>query len=305
MSQSHPYAPFLLELPQRIPGWEHFIGSWVIPGDPTILIDVGPSFSSESLIDQLRQKGISRVDYVWLTHIHIDHAGGLGTFLKAFPMARAVVPAKGLPHLADPTKLWEGSLATLKEKATAYGPIDPAPLEQLLPHDTFALDGLTILDTPGHAPFHLSFSYGNCLFCGEAAGVFIPLEEGLYLRPPTPPRFFFEQTLGSVDKLLALPDQPIYFGHAGRHQSSREIIGHYRNQLHLWRELITEVMQSNPDDPARTAWEILLKKDPLLVHFPKLAPIAQDRERFFMGNSIAGFLGYLKTQLQQDGGKTV
>jgi glyoxylase-like metal-dependent hydrolase (beta-lactamase superfamily II) len=287
-------TPFLIELPQRIPGWEHFVGSWVIQGGPTIVVDVGPGYSADSLIAQLHQKGISRVDYVWLTHIHIDHAGGLSPFLKAFPMAKAVVPGKGLAHLADPTKLWEGSLATLKEKAVAYGPIDPSPTEQLIPHQTFSLEGLTILDTPGHAPFHLSFSYRNRLFCGEAAGVFIPLEDGYHLRPPTPPRFFFEQTVGSVDQLLALPDQPIYFGHAGCHAHSREIIRNYRNQLHLWKALIAEVLQSDPGASGEKILEVLLQKDPVLANFPKLAPLAQERERFFMRNSIAGFLGYLK-----------
>ncbi|HMK65986.1 MAG TPA: MBL fold metallo-hydrolase, partial [Thermodesulfobacteriota bacterium] len=197
--------PFLIELPQRIPGWDHFIGSWIIPGDPTVVVDVGPSCSVEALISQLHNRGIQRVDYVWVTHIHIDHAGGLGPFLQAFPMAKAVVPSKGLNHLKDPTKLWEGSLATLKEKAEAYGPIGPSPASQLIPHDGFDLEGLTILDTPGHAPFHLSFSYQGSLFSGEAAGVFIPLGEGYHLRPPTPPRFFFEQTVDSVDKLLDLP----------------------------------------------------------------------------------------------------
>jgi glyoxylase-like metal-dependent hydrolase (beta-lactamase superfamily II) len=288
--------PFLIELPQRIPGWEHFVGSWVIPEDPTIVVDVGPSCSANSLIAQLHQRGINRVDYVWLTHIHIDHAGGLSPFLKAFPMARAVVPGKGLPHLVDPTKLWEGSLGTLKEKAEAYGPIDPSPAEQLIPHDSFTLEDLTILDTPGHAPFHLSFSYRGALFCGEAAGVFIPLAEGVHLRPPTPPRFFFEQTVGSVDKLMALPDQPVYFGHAGRHPSSREIIKKYRAQLHLWKDLITEVLKSNPEVTQEKVLEVLLQKDPTLANFPKLAPATQERERYFMGNSIAGYLGYLKSQ---------
>jgi glyoxylase-like metal-dependent hydrolase (beta-lactamase superfamily II) len=289
-------TPFFIELPQRIPGWDHFIISWVIQGDPTIVVDVGPGCSVEALISQLHDRGITRVDYIWETHIHIDHAGGLGPFLQAFPMAKAIVPSKGLNHLKDPTKLWEGSLATLKEKAEAYGPIGPSPASQLISHDAFALEGLTILDTPGHAPFHLSFSYQGALFSGEAAGVYIPLGEGYHLRPPTPPRFFFEQTIGSVDKLLELPDQPIYFGHAGTHPSSREIIRNYRNQLHIWKDVISEILQSDPEASQKKILEILLQKDPTLANFPKLSSLAQERERYFMGNSIAGYLGYLKSQ---------
>jgi glyoxylase-like metal-dependent hydrolase (beta-lactamase superfamily II) len=289
-------SPFFIDLPQRIPGWEHFIGSWLIQGDPTIVVDVGPRFSIEVLINQLHLMGITKVDYVWLTHIHIDHAGGLSPFLQAFPAAKAVIQAKGLPHIIDPTKLWEGSLATLKEKAKAYGPIDPVAPERLIPHESFSLEGLTVLDTPGHAPFHLSFSYRDQLFCGEAAGVYVSLEGETYLRPPTPPRFFFEQTVGSVDKLLSLKDQSIYFGHTGWHGHSHEILHLYRSQLYLWKNLITQVLNSNPADAAKEALEILLQKDPMLSLFSKLDHSAQERERFFMGNSIAGFLGYLKTQ---------
>jgi glyoxylase-like metal-dependent hydrolase (beta-lactamase superfamily II) len=294
----HPdsVTPFFIDLPQRIPGWDHFIRAWVIQGNPTIVVDVGPQFSINTLSDQLHQRGITEVDYVWLTHIHIDHAGGLASFLKSFPSAKAVVQAKGLPYLIDPTKLWEGSLATLKEKATAYGPIEPVAPDRLISHEAFSLENLTILDTPGHAPFHLSYSYRQALFCGESAGVYVPLGDKKYLRPPTPPRFFFEQTVGSVDKMLALADQPIYFGHVGHWGSSHEMLHLYRKQLHLWKDLISEVLRSNPVEVGKQALEVLLKRDPLLAYFPELDALAQERERFFMGNSVAGFLGYLKNQ---------
>ncbi len=168
-------SPFFIELPQKIPGWEKFVLSWVIQGHPTIVVDVGPRASIDSLITQLVNRGINQVDYVWLTHLHIDHAGGLAPFLERFPTARAVAHAKGLAHLIDPSKLWEGSLSTLKEKALAYGPIEPVAPERLIPHDALSMEGLTILETPGHAPFHLSFCYEDLLFAGESAGVYLPL----------------------------------------------------------------------------------------------------------------------------------
>jgi glyoxylase-like metal-dependent hydrolase (beta-lactamase superfamily II) len=287
--------PIFIELPQKIPGWERFIRAWVIQGDPTIVVDVGPRASVDSLIAQLNEKGIHKVDYVWLTHIHIDHAGGLAPFLKHFPTAKVIAPVKGVPHLIDPTRLWEGSLATLGEKAIAYGPIDPVPADRLIPHEVFSLNGLTILETPGHAPFHLSYSFHDFLFCGESAGVFVPIGGKIYLRPPTPPRFFFEQTMASVEKMMALPDQAIYFGHAGSHSSSQKMLGLYREQLFYWKEIIYEVLQSVSEDVvAQHAIEMLLKKDSLLACFPQMDVLSQQRERYFMTNSIAGFVGYLK-----------
>lgn len=296
MTTPPSFSPFFLELPQKIGGWEKFIIAWVVQGNPTIVVDVGPSASVDSLIAQLNEKGIHKVDYVWLTHIHIDHAGGLAPFLEKFPMAKVIAPAKGVPHLIDPTRLWEGSLATLGEKAVAYGPIGPVPAQCLIPHDLFSLEGLTILETPGHAPFHLSFSFHDLLFCGESAGVFVPFAEKIYLRPPTPPRFFFEQTLSSVDKMLALPDQAVYFGHAGSHPNSRKVLGLYREQLFRWKDIISDVVQSVPENEiVKQATEVLLEKDPLLACFSQMDVPSQQRERYFMANSINGFAGYLKS----------
>lgn len=294
MKQTDLVPPVWIELPQRIPGWENFIGAWLIQGSPTILVDVGPRASVDFLIDRLFRMGITTVDYVWLTHIHIDHAGGLAPFLQKFPKAQAVVPAKGLPHLVDPSRLWEGSLATLRDKAVAYGIIDPVPAERLIAHDDFTLEGLTILETPGHAPFHLSFAFQDGLFCGESAGIFVSCGEKIYLRPPTPPRFFFEQTVESVDKMLALDDRPIYFGHAGSHSGSHRMLKAYREQLFRWKALIGGVLDSNPEPAVEAVIDLLLKKDPLLSCFYQMDPLSQARERYFMANSIAGFVGYLK-----------
>jgi glyoxylase-like metal-dependent hydrolase (beta-lactamase superfamily II) len=288
--------PFFIELPQKIPGWEKFIGSWVIQGNPTIVIDVGPRASVNSLIAQLDQRGIRQVDQVWLTHIHIDHAGGLAPFLRRFPAAKVVAPAKGIPHLIDPTRLWEGSLATLGEKALAYGPIDPVSPGSLFTPDDITLEGLTILETPGHAPFHLSFCYHDFLFCGESAGIFVSFGEQIYLRPPTPPRFFLDLTVDSVDKMLALEDQAMYYGHAGSQANSQKMLRLYRGQLFLWKDLITEVLRSGGEDVTKRATELLLEKDPLLACFHQMDALSQQRELFFMANSIAGFVGYLKSQ---------
>ena len=79
-------------------------------------------------------------------------------------MAKVVVHEKGLRHLTDPSKLWEGSLATLGAMAQAYGEIRPAPAEAFIPHTKCSIDGVTVIETPGHAPHHLSFVYKGFLF---------------------------------------------------------------------------------------------------------------------------------------------
>ncbi|MBA4395739.1 MAG: hypothetical protein C0407_19470, partial [Desulfobacca sp.] len=186
------------------------------------------------------------------------------------------------------------SLATLKEMAVAYQPIEAVSADRLIPHETAQLDGLTILETPGHAPHHLSFCYQDVLFSGESAGVYLPFLEKIYLRPPTPPRFFFEQAVESVDRMLALKDRPIFYAHAGSHPSSKKMLNLYREQLFLWKELIAGVLKAHPTEVLERATDLLLEKDPRLECFQWMDGPAQKRERFFMANSIAGFVGYLQ-----------
>jgi glyoxylase-like metal-dependent hydrolase (beta-lactamase superfamily II) len=259
------------------------------------VVDVGPKSSIQRLLDALQARGLERIDYVFLSHIHIDHAGGLGPFLAEFPQAKAVCHAQGRKHLVDPGKLWEGSLKTLKEMARAYGSIDPVPEDRLISHADFSLPGLTILETPGHAPHHLSFEYQGRLFAGEGAGVYLPFWDGPYLRPPTPPRFFFEQAVASVDQMLALPDRPIFFAHLGAFPHSREILREYRKQLYRWLESTRQALESHPADPLEAATEALLNQDPCLKNFRSMDENTQQRERTFMQNSLAGFAGYLRS----------
>ena len=286
--------PFLIELPQSFPGLERFIGAWVVPGPVTILVDVGPKSSIRLLTKELKARGLERIDYVLLSHIHIDHAGGLGSFLSAFPMARAVCHARGRKHLLDPATLWKGSLKTLKEMARAYGPIDPVSGDRLIAHTDFSLPGLTVLETPGHAPHHLAYDYEGRLFAGEGAGIYLPFWDGVYLRPPTPPRFFFDQALASVDRLLTLEDRPIYFAHLGLFPHSREILQQYRDQLFLWLNVTRKALQDHPADPLKAAAAGLLQQDPCLKNFQYMDEGAQQRERTFIQNSLAGFAGYLR-----------
>jgi glyoxylase-like metal-dependent hydrolase (beta-lactamase superfamily II) len=286
-------TPFLINLPQPFPGLERFIGAWVIPAPVTIVVDVGPKSSIPRLIQALRDRGLERIDYVFLSHIHIDHAGGLGPFLAEFPLAQAVCHAQGRKHLLDPGKLWEGSLKTLEDMALAYGPIDPVPEDRLIGHADFSLPGLTILETPGHAPHHLSFDYQGKLFAGEGAGIYLPFWDGLYLRPPTPPRFFFDQAVASVDQMLSMEDRPIYFAHLGAFPHSREILKDYRQQLYRWLDCTRQALESHPADPLKAAAETLLSQDPCLKNFRFMDKGSQQRERTFMQNSLAGFAGYL------------
>lgn len=286
--------PILIEIRQDRPGFDRFIGSWVCPGDKTLVIDVGPSRSAPKLIDSLTAMGILRVDFVLLTHIHMDHAGGLAEFLDHFPMASAVCHDKAIPHLVDPTRLWQGSLKTLGDLAETYGPIRPVARERLIPHSEAPEQGIDIIETPGHAPHHLSFMLQGNLFAGEAGGIYFEGKGGEYMRPATPPVFFLNEFLGSIDRLLAAKDVPISYAHFGRAPSSHRMLRRQREQLLFWEERIRKELARGDHALVERCMEALLREDPELRAFESMRPEDQEREKFFMGNSIRGYLGFLQ-----------
>jgi glyoxylase-like metal-dependent hydrolase (beta-lactamase superfamily II) len=228
----------LVEIKQSMPGFDHFFGSWICQDDVNIVVDVGPANTAIQLTESLNSIGLDRVDYVLLTHLHIDHCGGLAELLDHYPMARVICHGNGLEYLSDPSKLWMGSLAVLGEIAEAYGPPKPVARERLIPHTASDLEDLVVIETPGHAAHHLSFCYRNRLFVGEAGGNYLVVEGKEYLRPATPPRFFFDACVKSVDKLLSMEDQPICYAHFDRAESSHRLLRSFRDQLILWKRTI-------------------------------------------------------------------
>jgi glyoxylase-like metal-dependent hydrolase (beta-lactamase superfamily II) len=284
----------LVEITQPMAGFDHFIGSWVFRGDPTFLVDVGPANTASRLIKTLDDMGIDRVDYILLTHIHIDHGGATHALLDRFPMSRVVCHAKGVEHLVDPTRLWEGSLSVLKTKAEEFGRPEGVDRTRVIAHNELRVKDLKVIETPGHAIHHVSYSYDGYLFSGEAAGNYYIVDNGDFLRPATPPRFSLETFLESLDKLYALEDQRICYSHFGEAPSSRHMLQRFRSQILRWERTIKQEMKKDAEDLVSHCIEVLLNTEPDLKAFHRMPAVVRERERYFMANSVKGFLGYLK-----------
>jgi glyoxylase-like metal-dependent hydrolase (beta-lactamase superfamily II) len=288
---------FLIGLDQpKLPGFNDFIGAWIIPGPPAILVDVGPAASVSALVESLAALGIERLDAILLTHIHIDHAGGAGDLCRFFLDAPVVCHRSSHRHLADPTRLWQGSLETLGDTARAYGPIGAVPAARLVDVETFQRFGIDSLLTPGHAPHHVSFRIGDRLFAGEAGGVFQDCGRETYLRPATPPRFFLETSLESLDRLLAVDHAILCYGHFGAARDGRRLLEAHRRQLLSWRTVVQEALAAAPPgaDGVDACLQRLLAADGLLAPLARMPPAVRDREMGFLQNSIRGFIGYLE-----------
>ena len=296
---------YLIPLDQAIRGFSGFVGAWLYKGQgTTILVDVGPSSTVPALVRSLAQLSVERLDCVLLTHIHIDHAGGIGHLTKAFPLAPIVCHGSAMKHLADPSKLWEGSRKTLGEMALAYGPIEPVPMERLRDSAHFDSWGIRSVATPGHAQHHVSYLLDNILFAGEAGGVCtVTSRDQVLLRPATPPRFIYETSLGSVNRLLDTPHDLLCYGHFGATRDSVRRLSNHGRQLALWLATIRGIMAEVPGRfgveegeawLVEAAFDRLLSADPLLAAWQNLSDDVKSREAYFMRNSIRGFAGYLR-----------
>jgi len=290
---------FLISLPVAIEGFDDFIGAWVLTGNPMVVVDVGPAATVPHLLAALAELDAGRPELLLLTHIHIDHAGGAGVVSAAFPRATVVCHPRALGHLVDPERLWQGSLKTLGEIARSYGPIAPLAAGRVLASDQLQDKTITCIETPGHAVHHVSFLTEDLLFAGEVAGVHLPMKTvETYLRPATPPRFFLETSLDSIDRVAALAPQHICYGHVGMRDNAVAMLNANRDQLMRWQEMIRpffDEAHGQPDFEAMQACrQLLIDNDPLLAGFGDLSPEVQQRERNFMLNAIKGFWGYFQ-----------
>ena len=287
---------YLVTLPLPLAGFEDFIAVWVHTGTPGFIVDVGPAASVPALQAALQELQLKTLDFILLTHIHLDHAGGIGKMAQLYPDTPILCHPKAIPHLADPARLWQGSLKTLGPIAVAYGEMAPVPGKRLLPATAVKETGVSAFITPGHAPHHVSYLADACLFAGEACGVHITLKDDtVYHRPATPPRFFFETTIDSINLLIAQAPDTICFGHYGMASDARHWLGFHKDQLCLWKDVIgREMKRENAETFLTDCIHTLVLEDPFFAPYAGLAPDVRIREKSLVENSIRGIAGYLQ-----------
>jgi len=273
---------YLIELPLELKGYRKFIGSWVIK-DLNAVVDVGPASTVKTLKRALDSLGV-KVEYVLLTHIHLDHAGGIGHFLRLYPKAKVVVHERGVRHLVNPEKLWEASKRVLGEVALAYGRPLPIPEENIAKPP----EGIEVIETPGHASHHQSYLFGEYLFTGDSAGVYLDVDGEVYLRPATPPKFIKELYIESLEKMISLGSKKICFAHFGMLEYPK-ILERHKEQVELWVEVVRRNMGKGID----SIIEELLERDELLKPYEKLEEDIKFREMQGIVNSIKGIMEYL------------
>jgi len=278
----------------------NFLSTWVYKdSELCFLVDCGPTSTIESLKKGLTKIGISENDlnFILLTHIHIDHAGGVGNLIEYFPHAKIICNNRGIKHLINPEKLWDGSKKVLGKVADWYGKIKPVSEDKIYNQKKIGNSRIRIVETLGHAPHHQSYLFDNeFLFVGEAAGTHKPLSENFFIRPSTPPIFDYDIWKNSIQKLLAeeLTNYKICYPHYGMRDNADLMIRLAEKQLSIWIEVIDQLFneRNQPEFQEQVISE-LFRRDKNFLRYNHLTEEIREREYKFIHTSLYGILSYL------------
>ncbi|MFT3792870.1 MAG: MBL fold metallo-hydrolase [Rudaea sp.] len=194
-------------------------------------VDVGTNYSIPRLLDALQAKGLGTdaVDWVILTHVHLDHAGGAGLAMQQFPNAKLVVHPRGARHMIDPNALIAGATAVYgaEEISRSYGTLAPVPAGRVVEAPEghvvdLAGRELLCLDTPGHARHHICLydAASRAFFTGDTFGLSyreFDTEKGAFILPTsTPVQFEPDALKASIARMLEREPQQMFLTHYSR-----------------------------------------------------------------------------------------
>jgi glyoxylase-like metal-dependent hydrolase (beta-lactamase superfamily II) len=241
-----PLGGDVFQIDTRMAGYHGITAGYLIRSDRPCLVETGTAPSAPVVRDALAALGVGPRDLstVVVTHIHLDHAGGVGDIAQMFPAARVVVHTKGARHLADPSRLMASARMVYGDDLDwLFGTLAPTPAERIeTVEDTGVVDlgGGRRLDShysPGHAKHHVGLldSVSGDLYVGDAAGMYLPETGDLRAATP-PPDFDLDTALNSVSLFGALRPQRLLFSHYGPVGDVPETLERSAEEIKVWAE---------------------------------------------------------------------
>jgi glyoxylase-like metal-dependent hydrolase (beta-lactamase superfamily II) len=233
-------------------GAEGIIASFLLLGeDSAAIVETGPATCLDSLTGGLEEHGVAFEDVrgVFLTHIHLDHAGASGHLAELLPNATFYVHEVGYPHLVDPSKLWTSATRIYGERMDElWGEARPVPEERIEilkgGEELEAAGGVLAAHyTPGHAYHHIAYlePESNMLFAGDVAGIRLPGQS--YVRPPTPPpEIDLEAWVRSIQEMRRISPRSLCPTHFGCFEDVERHLGELEQRLQSWVLFVGERM---------------------------------------------------------------
>ncbi len=238
-------------------GAREIIATFLLVGDDAAaIVETGPATCLDSLMGGLDGHGVSREDVreVFLTHIHLDHAGASGHLADLLPNATFYVHEVGVPHLVDPSKLWKSATRIYGDRMDElWGEARPVPedrIEVLKGGEELAAAGgvLAACYTPGHAYHHIAYLEpdSGLLFAGDVAGIRLPGQS--YVRPPTPPpEVDLEAWVQSIEEMRRISPRALCPTHFGTFEDVERHLGELEQRLQSWVLFVGDRMQAGAE----------------------------------------------------------
>ncbi len=275
---------------------------YLVDEEKKALIDTGPATSAGVVLDGIRESGIrpEEIDYLIVTHIHLDHAGGAGALLKEMPHAQVIVHHRGARHLIDPAKLISSVIAAQGERALERDgeviPVAEDRVKTVGEGDVIRLGGkqlLKFIDAPGHAPHELCIqeSRNGGLFVGDTVGIFVAGSEVLLPVTP-PPSFDAGLYLHTLERLMQLKATAIYFAHFGASGKYQEILRLAMDRIHTWSGVVAGAVRESGFEGAAEKLKARLCLD--LEPVKRLMPLYEHFTESIVPLNIAGYMKYYK-----------
>ena len=290
----------------RMGGYDGITSSYAIRGSRPCLVETGTAKSAPVVVAALTELGIGAEDLatIVVTHIHLDHAGGVGDLAEAYPNAQIVVHERGARHLADPSRLVASAHRVFGDDMDRlFGDLQPVPAERIVAlgaSGTIDLgDGrrLDAFHNPGHASHHVGLldSQTGDLYTGDAAGVYVP--DTADVRPSTPPPDFdLDLTLSSLTRMREAGAARLLFSHFGPVTEVDDTLQRSEIELKYWVEAVAAAHRTTPDIDHAIAMVRERDRERNPAFFADEARASKFEELSGVGANVNGIIRWLDTQ---------
>jgi glyoxylase-like metal-dependent hydrolase (beta-lactamase superfamily II) len=269
------------------------LGTYLIRGERSAVIDPGPAPLVPGVIEALEASGVTHLDYILLTHIHLDHAAGCWKLLEAYPEAIIHCHPRGAAHVIDPTRLLAAAEEIYGDALKEFGEVRGVPAERVAEStdgETLDLGGISLetIWTPGHSSHSQSyFEPGSgVVFVGDAAGHY-PGNRGI-LVPGSPPPHNPAKAADSLLRLMSYEPKTIAYSHFGYFGEALALLERFLVQTRLWDRVARDGVEAGLS--LKDIFDLIVEEDP---EARELSGFGEEGKRAVY-SSLNSFVGYAK-----------